>query len=85
MKKSEIIEEIREKNCEYKDFKEDTYFYGYDGVTYDAKATFRIHEDGRHEIMRYSYIDEDGDSYDIEERDWDKHSVEITFGIEIDC
>lgn len=62
----------------------DTDFLGYDGITYDAKTTLVIEEDGTYYIDEYEYWNPNIEEWvNSQERDWDKISIEKTFDIKL--
>lgn len=62
-----------------------TIFDGYDGRTYDARATLTIEENGQFCVSNYAYLDPKINEWiDIEDEYWDKESIEKTFDVEID-
>jgi hypothetical protein len=86
MKKSEIIENLKNQNLAYEEFEVNTDYEDQETGEYlEAVATLRINVDGTHTIMNYSYYDCENDLHDTFEYDWDKNSIERTFNIEIDC
>lgn len=58
----------------------DTIFEGYNGHTYDAKATLEVDSDGEYRIAKYEYYIPSTEEWnDPEERDWHEKTIQETF------
>lgn len=75
---------IKEQVLYGKTLRTDTIYIGHDNIEYEATAELVIENDGTYRISKYDYFDHISSEWrETEDRDWDRNSIEKTFGIEI--
>lgn len=78
------MHKVKDTSLVEKTLIEETIFVGYDCLDYEAIAELVIEDDGCCYISMYNYLDPDSGKWkETEDRDWDKDSIEQTFGVEL--